>query len=437
MRVGIIGAGIAGLSAGYRLAGHGVHPVIFEKGACAGGRMGSDHVDGFTIDRGAYTIPETHHRFLGLIDELGLSGSLVETPGTSSIFTGGGEHKMKVGSPGDFLKYRLLTPKDKKDLLTLFLYAKSLGKRLDLIDPTPKTLELETETAADYLTREYGREMLEKIAAPIFADLFLGVPEDNSRAAFLASFRGLIRSGIYTLNTGMGAVAQKLQERLDVRTNTTVLRVDKNRETGTWSVKLKDAPDVHEFDRIISAVPLPMAAELFRDLPEPLKHRLKDTRYTPSVVVAMGLKKPFHSQAFMVNFLRQEIDTLATVVPDHFKGTARIPAGQGLVTAILTKNAGETLYDATDDEVAGTVLSRMDSLWPGFPANVLFTRVIRWPMGAVQLPPGALGKQVRMRKELAGLDRSIAFAGDGLYRASLEISLRTGFKAADRVMGRN
>jgi hypothetical protein len=29
----------------------------------------------------------------------------------------------------------------------------------------------------------------------------------------------------------------------------------------------------------------------------------------------------------------------------------------------------------------------------------------------------------------------VAFAGDGLYRASMEVSLRTGYKAADRVLG--
>ena len=50
MRVGIIGAGIAGLSAGYRLGKHGFHPVIFEKESFSGGRLSSDQVNGFIID---------------------------------------------------------------------------------------------------------------------------------------------------------------------------------------------------------------------------------------------------------------------------------------------------------------------------------------------------------------------------------------------------
>jgi len=38
MRVAIIGAGIAGLAAGYRLRQNNVHPVIFEKTPFEGGR---------------------------------------------------------------------------------------------------------------------------------------------------------------------------------------------------------------------------------------------------------------------------------------------------------------------------------------------------------------------------------------------------------------
>ena len=40
-----------------------------------------------------------------------------------------------------------------------------------------------------------------------------------------------------------------------------------------------------------------------------------------------------------------------------------------------------------------------------------------------------------MRKELDALASSVVFAGDGLYRASMEVSLRTGYKEADRVLG--
>jgi len=94
MRVAVVGGGIAGLAAGYRLQRSGAAPVIFEKGA--GDRTGSQRVEGFIIDKGAYTIPEGHSAFLSLVRELGLSRELRETPGTASTFVNGIEHRIKI-----------------------------------------------------------------------------------------------------------------------------------------------------------------------------------------------------------------------------------------------------------------------------------------------------------------------------------------------------
>ena len=437
MRVAIIGAGIAGLAAGYRLRQNGVHPVIFEKASFEGGRMGSERIKGFIVDRGAYTIPESHRYFLNLIQELDLSDALVETPGTASTFVGGEAHKMKIGSPKDFLKYKLLNFKSKKDLVKLFLYAQSLGRRLDLQSPTPKTLALENETVSDYLLRDYNVHMLEKIAYPIFADLFLGVPEDNSKAAFLATIRNLTRFKIFTLNPGMGLVAEKLREMLDVRENTPVLSVRRDGKAGTYRLETGGShPASLGFDKIIFCIPLPRIPDVLEELPQSLRKDLKGVLYTPSIVVAMGLMRPFTGHSFMNTFLRHEIRTLATVVLDHHKGPDRIPRGKGLATAILTKDAATRLFKKSDNDVVEAVSSELDALWPCFSGRILFARVYRWPFGAVQLPPGALARQLKMRKALDTLGASVAFAGDGLYRASMEVSLRTGYKAADRVLGK-
>jgi len=87
-----------------------------------------------------------------------------------------------------------------------------------------------------------------------------------------------------------------------------------------------------------------------------------------------------------------------------------------------------------DGEAVEAVLRDMDSVWPGFSGRVILSRVYRWPFGGVQLPPGTLACQSRTRERLDGLDPSWAFAGDGLYRASMEVSVRTGFRAAERIL---
>ena len=79
-------------------------------------------------------------------------------------------------------------------------------------------------------------------------------------------------------------------------------------------------------------------------------------------------------------------------------------------------------------------MGEMESLRPGFSLDILFCRVFRWTHGGVQLPPGTLKTQGSLRQELASRYRDISFAGDGLHRASMEVSLRTGYRAADHIL---
>ena len=89
--IAVIGAGIAGLSAGYQLKKAGLSPVIFEAEDYIGGRMSSETVDGFLIEKAAYTFPEFHKNIIRLLDQLNISDTLIPTPGTSSTFAGNGD----------------------------------------------------------------------------------------------------------------------------------------------------------------------------------------------------------------------------------------------------------------------------------------------------------------------------------------------------------
>jgi len=91
-RVAIVGGGLSGLSAGHHLTESGLKPVVFERGSFVGGRMSSERVDDFVIDKAAYTFPEFYKNLRGFVHELGMGTHLVQTPGTSSIFSAGEGH---------------------------------------------------------------------------------------------------------------------------------------------------------------------------------------------------------------------------------------------------------------------------------------------------------------------------------------------------------
>jgi oxygen-dependent protoporphyrinogen oxidase len=434
-KIAIIGAGISGLAAGYQLTKAGFRPVIFEKEPTVGGRMSSEIMDGFVIDKAAYTFPEFHVNLTACLTELGIADCLLETPGTSSTFVGSEEYKIKIGSPSDFLKHKLLSLKNKKDLVKLFLYAQSLGKALNLAEPTEKTFELEKESAIEYLQSSYDEEILEYVAYPIFCEIFLGTPENNSKDAFLATLKNLTRFKIFSFRDGMGMLPELLMKDLDVRLNSPVIRIHPQNDKGPYQVHFGgDNTGDDFFDAIIFAVPSPIVPGMLDGLPPDLKSPFQDVNYAPSIVTALAVDRPFTDSAMISNLARKDFNTVGTLVFDHHKGPNRVPQGKGLITAILNEPASRAMFEASDDSITDEALKEVDTLLPRVSDKLLFSKVYRWEYGAVQLPPGALEKQHLARKALCDRFDNLYFAGDGLHKASLEVSFNTGIRAANQII---
>jgi phytoene dehydrogenase-like protein len=73
----VVGAGLSGLTAGYRLQQAGVRVLVLERaGAAPAGRAISLRRDGFTFDRGADALVDAYAEYFALARELGLAASL-------------------------------------------------------------------------------------------------------------------------------------------------------------------------------------------------------------------------------------------------------------------------------------------------------------------------------------------------------------------------
>jgi oxygen-dependent protoporphyrinogen oxidase len=433
----IIGAGIAGLAAGYQLKKAGCDSIILEALSFVGGRMSSEECQGFIIDKAAYTFPDAHRNLHSFIQALGFRDHLVPTSGTTSTLSGGREYQIKIGSPMDFLKYKLLTGRSKRDMIKLFLYAQSLGKTLDMGQPTSKTFALERQSAAEYLLESFDEEILEKIAYPIFSEVFLGIPEQNSKLAFLATIKNLTRFKIFAFPEGMGLIPERLMRELDVRLNSPVLKISPATKEGLYEVHVGgENPRSYLAEGVIAAVPLPLVIDIADGLPEDVLEGFRNVRYAPSIVTALAVDREYPATSMINNLLRKNNRVVATIIFDHHKSPHRIPQGKSLVTAILCEPASRMLFTEPDGKITEAVLEDMDRLYPGFVDRLIFSKVYRWPHGAVQLMPGSVRQQHELRKILTGIRDNLLFAGDGLYKSSLEISFNTGVEAANRIMAR-
>ena len=83
-----------------------------------------------------------------------------------------------------------------------------------MTQPTKKTFELEKERASDYILNNYDEEILEYIAWPIFCEIILGNPEDNSKVPFLATLKNLAWFKIFNFIEGMGMLPERLSREL-------------------------------------------------------------------------------------------------------------------------------------------------------------------------------------------------------------------------------
>src|SRR5258708_9432885 len=77
-RIAIVGGGIAGLAAAYRLAreAHGVAVTLIESEARLGGKILTERVGGFVLEGGPDSFLSAKPRGLGLCRELGLADRL-------------------------------------------------------------------------------------------------------------------------------------------------------------------------------------------------------------------------------------------------------------------------------------------------------------------------------------------------------------------------
>src|SRR6184192_4682158 len=69
----VIGGGIAGVAAALRLKDRGLEPLVLEAESRVGGRMTTDRVNGFVVDRGVTLFGNAFGSMRALVKRLGLS----------------------------------------------------------------------------------------------------------------------------------------------------------------------------------------------------------------------------------------------------------------------------------------------------------------------------------------------------------------------------
>jgi oxygen-dependent protoporphyrinogen oxidase len=80
----IVGAGVSGLTAAFRLATRGIRTAVIDAATRAGGVIESVQSDGVLHERGPNSILDTSPRINELLDQLGIRGDRIEASALSA-----------------------------------------------------------------------------------------------------------------------------------------------------------------------------------------------------------------------------------------------------------------------------------------------------------------------------------------------------------------
>lgn len=223
----IVGGGLAGLAAARRLAQASVPTLLLEESAEVGGRVATDVVDGFLLDRGFQVLLDSYPEARRVLDlpalDLGAfgSGALIRRAG-------------KVGRVGDpwrdpiaglqSLLSGVFTPADAWRMMRL---------RAEAIADAPLPAEAQSQTTARLLAdRGFSDRAIESFFRPFFGGVFLDDQLTAPRAWF-QFLLGMFSTGRATLpNAGMRAMPLQLAAALPAGTIRTGSRVRAVRADG-------------------------------------------------------------------------------------------------------------------------------------------------------------------------------------------------------------
>ena len=98
-QIAVIGAGMAGLSAAYRLERAGFAPTVFERHDRVGGRIQTIEKAGYLMDLGAAVYLGTYRESIAMIRDIGLGNELRELPAIGAMPRNGKLHLFDYAAP--------------------------------------------------------------------------------------------------------------------------------------------------------------------------------------------------------------------------------------------------------------------------------------------------------------------------------------------------
>jgi protoporphyrinogen/coproporphyrinogen III oxidase len=465
-RVAIVGGGITGLAAAYRLRQRGstASITLLESTDRLGGKIVTDRVDGFVIEGGPDAFLSYKPRGLGLCRDLGLEARLQgtnEETRRTYVMRNARLHVMPEGLTG-------LVPSHIGPMITSNLVS-PLGKlRMGMEYFIPPRVGDDDETLAAFVQRRLGREVYDRMIEPLLSGIYAGDGAALSLRATFPQLRqaevehgGLIRGMLakkrgpapgdrqarrkaasqtqcppfLTPTTGLAEIIEALEAHLGDIDILRGARVEVVAATDAGYVLTCANAGPLRADAVILATPAFISAELLKACDPSLANELRAIPYASTATISIAYRladiaRPLDGYGYVVP--AAEGRTVLACTWTSTKFAHRAPRGYGLIRVFLGRSGQQRVVQGSDEDLLQLARTEVRDVL-GITAPPLLARVFRWPAAMPQYTIGHLDRLAAIEQRLAH-HPGLFVAGSAYRGVGIPDCIASGEKAAAQAL---
>ena len=443
MRIAVVGGGISGLVAAYRLRralGDSADLTVIEGRARLGGVLRTRAVGGEPVDLGAEAFVGRRPEVPALLRELGIADQLVHPAGLRPLVWAGGR---TYPLPGRTLMGIPSGPGSVAGLLG----AETVARIAD--EPTRP---LSWRRGADIdvyslVADRFGAQTVARSVDPLLGGVYAGTARSIGLRAALPTLAAALDQGATSLTAavsatlpppsnapvfgalrdGYGVLVRTLAERTAANTVRDTEVAALHRLPGGWRVD-----PVGEFDAVVLATPAPVTARLLANVAPAAARAAAGIELSSSALVVLELPKdtalPQNSGVLVATGepLRAKAFTLSSRKWPHL--AARDAA---VVRVSFGRFGDDTTTALSDTELVAAATADLATV-TGAAITPNSAVVQRWPGGLAQYAPGHTERVAEIEAGLAGFD-DLAVTGAYLKGVGVPACVASATAAAGRI----